>query len=160
MPWSGQPPEHKQTKFLLYRSCRTRRRPTVRHWDDKGWGLQCTTCGWTVFAETSADTCTCICTCTCIGACTCTCARMWTRTCSCFFELYHFIFCRWGPLVFACVFSCSFPIFSFYLSFYSQTVHENCRNPFVHILENCCDFSPRLNTPKINCVSIHLFHQM
>ena len=36
MPWSGQPPEHKQTKFLLYRSCRTQRRPPVWHWDDRG----------------------------------------------------------------------------------------------------------------------------
>ena len=125
MPWSGQPPEHKQTKFLLYRSCRTRRRPTVRHWDDRGedFNAPLPQCGWTVLAETSADTCTCTCTCICACTCTSTCARMWTRTCSCFFELSLF-FCRWGPLVFACVLSCSFPILSFYLSFYSQTVDE------------------------------------
>ena len=72
-------------------------------------------------------------------------------------KLYHYFLSlrAVGFCMFLVVPFLSFPsIFPF---IYSQTVHENCRNPFVHIRENCCDFSPRLNRPKINCVSIHLF---
>ena len=111
MPWSGQPPEHKQTKFLLYRSCRTQRRPPVWHWDDRGEDFNASLVveqflrkhrqthihiNMHMHAHARA------------------CAR------ACELELVHvslnsitLFFCRWGPLGFACFVS-SCPILSFY----------------------------------------------
>ena len=98
MPWSGQPPEHKQTKFLLYRSCRTQRRPPVWHWDDRGEDFnaplvveQFLRKHWQTHIHMHMHAH----------------ARACARACELelvhvSLKLYHFIFCRWGPLVFAC----------------------------------------------------------
>ena len=115
MPWSGQPPEHKQTKFLLYRSCRTQRRPPVWHWDDRGEDFNAplvveqflrkhrqTHIHMHMHMHAHARACA--------RACELELVHVSLNSITLFFVAEG----RW----FLHVFSCSFPILSFYLSFY------------------------------------------